>query len=472
MRFKNLRKLFAKPVDPYRPTLHFAPARGWINDPNGFIRYGGRYHAFAQHNPHAPVWGPMHWLHLTSDDMITFRSHGVALVPEAPYEIEYGCFSGSAIERDGRMYLMYTGVSDGLQQQCLASSDDGMRFVKDVRNPVINAAQLPDEYDPADFRDPCVFEKEGMYYCLVAARRRAGGSSVLLYRSPDLESWTFVSSLLESSAIRADMFECPNFCTVDGRDVLLVSGQIVEDPKRCNRDKTMAFVGRLELPAGRFHVDFSQKLDWGFDSYATQTVSTPDGRRLLMYWMSAWNSDYPTQRDGWNGQFTLPREMSIADEHLRMVPARELDYYLGANLGGYRRLSQVRKSLGKSRGSFLDFTVTLDGGALGGKLAIGHGADRLELTLQSDHLTIDRSHTHNPIATPYGLEDQIRDLPLTPGDKHVVRVIVDASLIEIFVDGGAADACVRFYPSKVDYSVKIDGFSEGQITLDELRVLR
>lgn len=84
---------------------HFEPKRGWLNDPNGLIYYKGRYHAFFQHNPHAPKWDTIHWGHAVSDDLLYWEELPIALYPDMPYENGGGCFSGSAIEKDGRLYL-------------------------------------------------------------------------------------------------------------------------------------------------------------------------------------------------------------------------------------------------------------------------------------------------------------------------------------------------------------------------------
>lgn len=118
---------------------HFEPPRGWMNDPNGLIFYQGRYHAFYQHNPYAPKWDVMHWGHAVSEDLLHWEHLPMALVPDQPYEDDLGCFSGSAVEKDGRLYLFYTAVSHRFgQAQCVAWSDDGVHFTKYEGNPVID----------------------------------------------------------------------------------------------------------------------------------------------------------------------------------------------------------------------------------------------------------------------------------------------------------------------------------------------
>lgn len=135
------------PADPHRPAYHVSPSVNWMNDPNGLIFYKGEYHLFYQHNPFSPQWGNIHWAHCKSKDLIHWEQLPIALAPSEDYDKD-GCFSGSAVEHEGKLYLFYTGnvfttptglPDDLLQQQCVAVSEDGVNFRKDSANPVIPA---------------------------------------------------------------------------------------------------------------------------------------------------------------------------------------------------------------------------------------------------------------------------------------------------------------------------------------------
>ena len=82
----------------YRQKYHIMPQIGWMNDPNGFIYYKGEYHLFYQYHPYSAVWGPMHWAHTKSSDLINWSNLDVAIAPDENYDMS-GCFSGSAIEK-------------------------------------------------------------------------------------------------------------------------------------------------------------------------------------------------------------------------------------------------------------------------------------------------------------------------------------------------------------------------------------
>ncbi|MEP6467606.1 MAG: glycoside hydrolase family 32 protein, partial [Parafilimonas sp.] len=67
----------------YRPQIHFSPKAHWMNDPNGMVYYNGVYHLFFQYYPGASVWGPMHWGHAISTDLIHWKQLPIALYPDS-----------------------------------------------------------------------------------------------------------------------------------------------------------------------------------------------------------------------------------------------------------------------------------------------------------------------------------------------------------------------------------------------------
>ena len=159
----------------YKPEEHFTAEIGWINDPNGFVYFRGEYHLFYQFYPYDSAWGPMHWGHAKSKDLIHWEHLPVALAPDQDYD-RSGCFSGSAIVKDDRLWIMYTGHIDEegsiRQLQNIAYSDDGIHFTKILENPVLTGADLPEELIVSEFRDPKLFEKDGRYYSVVASKHK------------------------------------------------------------------------------------------------------------------------------------------------------------------------------------------------------------------------------------------------------------------------------------------------------------
>ena len=60
----------ANMTDVQRPGFHLSVQVGWMNDPNGFSYYNGQYHLFYQYHPYSSYWGPMHWGHAVSKDLV------------------------------------------------------------------------------------------------------------------------------------------------------------------------------------------------------------------------------------------------------------------------------------------------------------------------------------------------------------------------------------------------------------------
>ena len=158
-------------MQSYRPRYHASVPSGWSNDPNGTVFYNGKAHLFYQHFPHKAEWGTMHWGHFTTTDFIKWENEPVALVPDKDYEIICGCCSGSAIEKDGNLWLMYTAAQPERQRQCIAiSTDGGVTFAKSADNPILTSEMLSPEVTETDCRDPRIFVKDGMYYFIGGAR--------------------------------------------------------------------------------------------------------------------------------------------------------------------------------------------------------------------------------------------------------------------------------------------------------------
>ncbi|MFU1793587.1 glycoside hydrolase family 32 protein [Paenibacillus azoreducens] len=328
------------PADPHRPAYHVSPPVNWMNDPNGLIYYQGEYHLFYQYNPFSEQWGHIHWAHCTSKDLIHWEQLPIALAPSEDYDKD-GCFSGSAVEHEGRLYVFYTGnvfttpaglPDDLLQQQCLAVSENGVDFHKYGRNPVI-AAPPAHVGQTNHFRDPKVWSHGGKWYMVLGARNHHLGK-VLLYQSDNLLEWGFKSVITESDGKAGYMYECPDLFSLDGKDFLLLCPEGMEGEGQI----AGYYSGVLDYSTGAYeHGDF-YKLDDGFDFYAPQTMLDADGRRLMFGWMPM---DGKSLGKTWAGCMTIPRELvHEGNGRLRIRPLQEL------------------KQLRKRHHSFRDYLVT------------------------------------------------------------------------------------------------------------------
>lgn len=284
---------------------HFEPRVGWMNDPNGLVYFRGMYHAFFQHYPHAPRWGQMHWGHAVSEDLVHWQELPIALYPDREYENDGGCFSGSAIEKDGRLYLFYTSVSHEMKQtQSVAWSDDGIHFTKYSENPVIRENPLGSE----DFRDPKVSLIDGVYYMVVGSGNMDSGK-VLLYKSADLLHWDYVGILFEGAEF-AHCIECPDFFRMGDKYVLMFS--------QINRRERASWFVVGDFRDGKLINCRISRPEWGPDFYAPQTF-TDGTRRIMIGWMYHWGKPAPEGCE-FAGALSIPRELLLEGETILNYP--------------------------------------------------------------------------------------------------------------------------------------------------------
>lgn len=326
----------------YRGTYHFSPSSHWMNDPNGMVFFEGEYHLFFQHHPFGDKWGPMHWGHAVSRDLVNWEELPIALEPDEIGTI----FSGSAVvDRDNTTgffpdgpglvaifthHLERPGVPT-VQSQSLAYSRDGGRtWTKYAGNPVLTSEDKP------DFRDPKVFwHKNSQRWIMILAC----GQEVALYHSEDLKSWTPGSTFGEGIGSHDGVWECPDLfeLAIDGdpsrsKWVMLVS--IGDGGEGSEGSRTQYFTG--DFDGKTFAADEASYeirwLDHGRDNYAGVSWSdmpAEDGRLLVLGWMSNWRYANHTPTDGWRGAMTIPRELTLETiggaEQLVQRPARELN---------------------------------------------------------------------------------------------------------------------------------------------------
>ena len=320
-----------------RPGFHLSARVGWMNDPNGFSFYKGQYHMFYQYHPYDSHWGPMHWGHAVSKDLIHWEYLPCALAPDEPYDRD-GCFSGSALVLpDGRHALMYTGIirhtdMEGnpldIQTQNLAFGD-GLDYTKFEKNPVMTEEDLPIGGSKNDFRDPKIWQKnDGSYRALIANNHVDHGGWFLLYRSNDLIHWVFMHTMAENNNRIGLMWECPDFFELDGEYILMASAQdmLPKGFEYHNGNGTFYLTGTYDEETERFTERSDHSVDYGIDFYAPQTILTPDGRRVMIGWMQNWDTcNLHTKSTPWFGMMSIPRELSVKNGILYQKPLTELE---------------------------------------------------------------------------------------------------------------------------------------------------
>ncbi len=339
--------------EDFRPNFHFTPKSGWMNDPNGMFFYNGYFHLYFQHYPDDNIWGPMHWGHAISTDMITWKEQPIALEPDEKGYI----FSGSAVVdnnntsgfgQEGKVPIiaMFTyhdpkgeeaGEIDYQSQAIAYSLDEGKTFTKYEGNPVIENPGIRDFRDPKITRD----EVHDQWVMVLSA-----DDKTMFYTSQNLKDWELASEFGRGIGAHGGVWECPDFIQmkVEGTEekkwVLIQS----LNPGGFNGGSgTQYFVG--DFDGKTFTLDESMKdlgedhhywIDFGKDNYAGVTwanIPEENGRNLFMGWMSNWQYANEVPTETWRSAMTIARELRLEKNDnsylITSVPAKELKNYRG-----------------------------------------------------------------------------------------------------------------------------------------------
>ena len=440
--------------DPLRPQYHLLPSHNWMNDPNGPVYFGGRYHMFHQYNPRGATWGNMHWAHATSLDMIHWQHEPIALAPTPGGPDSDGVFSGSAVLDTGKPTVIYTAVApptsavdatlrDGVhtwrETQCLAvAQDDELRTWKKLSQPVI--ATPPAGLDVTGFRDPALWREGEDWMLVLGSGARGKGGMILLYISRDLRLWTYLHPLIEGSTSKStsvnpvdtgEMWECPDFFPLGNKHVLLIS--------------TM---GKVRWKVGtyanqRFTAEKEGVVDWG-SYYAAKTMLDADGRRILWGWIPETRPNADLIAAGWAGAMSLPRVLSLSSQNELQTEVAPVAGKLRVDAAG--SIDAVRiKDLAA------EIEMHLDPKADAFKLRLYSDAGDF-VTISCSPKSGSRELRVNTIAAP---------LPGPAGSPVRLHIFLDGSVLEVFANETVSlTARVYQIPSgplrlKLDGDVKI-----------------
>ncbi|MFC7201475.1 GH32 C-terminal domain-containing protein [Halospeciosus flavus] len=461
----ELRSLRGRIDDHNRPRYHLTPPANWLNDPNGLVEWNGRYHVFYQYNPAGPFHGTIHWGHAVSDDLVHWEDEPIALSPDPDGPDRDGCWSGCTVVDDGTPTFVYTGGRGGRQLPCLATADDDSlrTWTKDPANPVIE--EVPVEIDVlaseewhAEFRDHCVWKDGEFWYQVIGSGISEVGGTVLLYRSRDLQEWTYLGPILTGAWEGAGaMWECPELLDLGETQLLHVS----------NYADVLYFLG--DLSDGRFHVDERDLLDYG-DFYAPQSMTTESGRELTFGWLPEARSERAQWDAGWSGALSLPRELAVEDGTLRQRPAPEVRDLRGEHTARTDLVVDGETALDVS-GTALELDLTVDvTDAASFALVVRESPDGEERTpvrydADAGELVVDRSASSLDVETT---RDEQR-MPVDVEETLSLRVFVDGSVVEVFAE---ERRCLtsRIYPTRADsdgVSLEAEG---GEAVVESLDV--
>lgn len=450
--------------DPYRMHYHLMPPVGLLNDPNGFIHYKGMYHLFYQWNPFATEHGAKFWGHYTSPDLVDWTAEPIALAPSEPYEKD-GCYSGSAIEHDGKMYLFYTGnVKNDRDEreayQCLAISEDGYHFEK--KGPIIH---LPEGFT-AHFRDPKVWKENGRFYMVIGAQDDEKRGCAVLYSAHTPEDWKYEGIIAGAERQNLGefgyMWECPDLFHLEDKDILLVCPQGLEADgfKYNNIFQSGYFTGNFDKETATFNHEAFKELDHGFDFYAPQTTLDAKGRRILFGWMGITDESEPYQptiKYDWIHAMTLPRELILKDNQIYQQPVEELKQ-LRKNEVSYQKVSlhNETRCFDEVSGRVLEISLS------------GFTTDELEefsIDVRGEaQLSYHAADNVFKLKRKNFINGELEERACHVRSLDNLRIFLDTSSIEVFINDGEDVFTARIFPDSENEHMIFK--TEGNIQFD------
>lgn len=463
-------------VEKYRPSFHFSPKAYWMNDPNGMVYYKGVYHLFFQYHPGGTTWGPMHWGHATSKDMINWREKPIALYPDSLGTI----FSGSAvIDKNNTagfgknaMVAIFTHHNKHIedqktgrhQYQSLAYSiDEGKTWTKYKGNPVLPNPGI------WDFRDPKVMwhAATGKWIMTLATKDR-----ITFYSSPNLKKWTKESEFGEKLGAHGGVWECPDLFPLElnGKThwVLLVS---INPGGPNGGSATQYFTGDFDGKTFKPDSEKQKWMDYGTDNYAGVTFSNTGARKVLMGWMNNWNYANVVPTGSWRGATTLPRDLTLKkvdDEiYLASVPVTEVSklekvVFKREGLTGINSLD-LSAGLKQGKGTRIEMQVNSPGDF---NIELGDGKNQ-KLIIgfeQNKGYFIDRSNAGNA-----EFEKNFAKKHFSPRisntDYKKIVIFIDAASVELFADGGLTAMTEVFFPIQKNTLLQIKSTQKIDVPL-------
>lgn len=459
--------------EQYRPQIHFSPKEHWVNDPNGMVYNEGIYHLFFQYFPGGTVWGPMHWGHATSKDLIHWQQQPIALYPDSLGYI----FSGSAVVdkkntsgfgKNGKIPLVaiYTnhdpkGEKAGtktFQNQSIAYSlDNGKTWIKYSKNPVLKNPGI------TDFRDPKVmwYSPENKWIMTLATKDR-----ITFYSSKDLKNWKKESEFGESEGAHGGVWECPDLFPLKYQEKTVWILIVNINPGGPNKGSaTQYFTG--DFDGTKFTPNSSQTkwIDYGPDEYAGVTWSNTGNRRIFLGWMSNWlyANQVPTVK--WRNAMTIPRELHLAkvknEMYVTSEPVEELkliarkgviktNVTVSKNTDISRLMQQsvllpCRINLSMPQGD--NFSIILSNN-LKEKLIVGYDKE-------SNQFYIDRTRAGKSDFNKEFAEKHFAPR-IAESKEMTLLLIIDKSSIELFADGGLSVMTSLFFPEKPFDKIEIN----------------
>ncbi|MDO5409792.1 MAG: glycoside hydrolase family 32 protein [Lachnospiraceae bacterium] len=421
----------------YREQYHFVPFVNWMNDPNGLCWYQGNYHMFYQLNPHDQKWDNMYWGHAVSRDLLHWTHLPVVFEPqerilEHADEFVGGAFSGSAVVLEDEVLFYLTrhfellqGSREVTETQTMTRSRDLLHF-----EPETTIIDTKPQGCTPDFRDPKLLKIGNIWYMVLGSAIN-GKAAILLYRSEDMEHWSYDSPLLIEQQNGVRCFECPDFYELDGKYV--AAGAWMEHYDENGRyQMSRTYIG--DWKDGKFEIQSSGWFDFGSNCYAMQSFEH-EGRRICFGWVSDFYQEHVVIENGAYGSMTLPREMHVRKNVLCMEPVSEvyslLDETICSEKGKEISISDIR-------GNSYFAKLVLNGDS-DFRLLLGKDGEKEILLVRENQIVSLRT---------IGTASEKIGFPADAEAVRYIEIFVDRRVVEVYLNHGEAAGTKLFYNTK------------------------
>lgn len=464
----------------YRPSFHFSPQKNWMNDPNGMFYLDGVFHLYFQHHPESNVWGPMHWGHAISKDLLNWEEQSIALFPDDLGTI----FSGSAVvdfentsglgsKENPPIIAIYTNHDAAaekkgsllFQTQSIAYSlDQGYTWTKYENNPVVQNPGI------RDFRDPKVFwmESERKWIMTLAA-----GQETQFYASPNLREWSYLSSFGTGIGNHDGVWECPDLfplTTKEGEETKWVHLVSINPGGPNGGSATQYFIGDFDGTQFTLDPDFKNDLeenhqfwtDFGKDNYAGVTFSNwrdNEQNPLFLGWMSNWQyaNKVPTQK--WRNSMTLPRTLML----YKTKSSYRLQSKLAVNLKDFASKKKQIKERSVENGQLITSADDINLSSAHIKVKLKNIEPTIYTFLlkneTGDSLLFGYNHIKNVFFTDRSKSGQVSFSTDFAGKQSLaprfqnkteldLELVLDKTSMELFFDSGETVLTEIFFPTK------------------------
>lgn len=459
----------------YKPLFHFTAPIGWINDPNGFNFDGKYYHLFYQYYPYDSKWGPMHWGHAISSDLIVWKHLPVALAPSEKYD-QSGVFSGTALLKNDEMRLYYTGHVDidGQieQSQCLAVSTDKLNFTKYKKNPLIDKSMMPEDSVFEDFRDPKVLFRNGKYIMLTGSRTKGRLGQILIHTSLDGLSFKYANRWVFPREY-GDVIECPDLLSIDNQDVLIFSTQraILNDFVQ-NSFSVFAWIGTFDDSKFTFIKKHEQVLDYGFDFYAPETTFNGN-ENVMIAWMNSWERTQITDvlKHKWAGSMSIPRKLKIENNSIIQTIPKTIEDKLNIIQTEAKVIIKANElfEIKQSKVMLLKFSLQMHEEQILKIECFKSNQNSFDITFDglSRTVTLDRSKAKHVINS--NVEVNIKSREMEISREIDCTILIDVSSIEMIINGKTMSSL--YYGETTGTKITLSSNTETELTNLNIRIL-